>query len=100
MVVGRQQETTMSEADRPKIEAILHDVQEEVFRALFLHPRPTASAHEGLSVLEEEVAELRQIVYSKQRDRDLDEMRKEAVQVAAMAVKFVLHVCDEGRGRE
>lgn len=57
-----------------------------------------ASAHEGFAVLLEEVDELKAHVWTKQKDRDLVEMRKEVIQVAAMAVKFA-QMIDEGRGQ-
>lgn len=60
---------------------------------------PFHSAHEGLSIIEEELEELRTHVYTNQKRRDLDGMRHEAIQLAAMAVKFVHSVCDAGRGR-
>ena len=55
------------------------------------------SAHEGFSVLKEEVDELWDEVKAKQGQRDLNKMRKEAIQVAAMAMRFVLDICDSGR---
>ena len=48
---------------------------------------------EGLAILEEEVAELRAEV--RRRNRDPEAMRREAVQVAAMAVRFVRDVLEE-----
>lgn len=56
------------------------------------------SAHEGFAVLLEEVDELKEHVWMRQSKRDLEAMRKEAVQVVAMAIKFV-QMIDEGRGR-
>jgi NTP pyrophosphatase (non-canonical NTP hydrolase) len=56
------------------------------------------SAHEGYSILMEEVDELWTHVKVNQKRRDLAEMRAEAIQVAAMAVKFV-EMIDSGRGR-
>lgn len=58
------------------------------------------SAHEGFAVLKEEVDELWDEVKINQKDRDLAKMRKEAKQVAAMALRFMLDVCDEGAGRK
>lgn len=50
------------------------------------------SAHEGYAVLKEEVDELWAEV--KDRNADKAKMRKEAIQVAAMALRFVEDVCD------
>lgn len=81
----------------------MHDVLDaignEVERATAAWP-PYNSAHEGYAVLLEEVDELKAHVWMNQKRRDLDAMRKEAIQVAAMAVRFVLDVCTEERGRK
>lgn len=61
---------------------------------------PFNTAHEGIAVLMEEVDELWEHVKTNQRKRDLQEMRKEAIQVAAMAVRFAMEVCTEERGRK
>lgn len=61
---------------------------------------PFNSAHEGYAVLAEEVDELWQHVKTNQKRRDLVLMRKEAIQVAAMALRFALEVSDEERGRK
>ena len=58
---------------------------------------PFNSAHEGYAILAEEVDELWAHVKVNQKKRDLDAMRAEAIQVAAMAVKFV-QMIDAGRG--
>jgi glutamyl-tRNA reductase len=57
------------------------------------------SAHEGWAVIWEELDELWDEVRAKQGARDVAKMRKEAVQVAAMAMRFVLDVCDSERGQ-
>lgn len=51
---------------------------------------PFNSAHEGYAVLKEEVDELWQEVKHGSRHRQ----REEATQVAAMAVRFLIDVCD------
>ncbi len=59
---------------------------------------PFNSAHEGYGVLLEEMDELKAHIWTRQDKRDLAAMRAEAIQVAAMAVKFV-EMIDAGRGR-
>ncbi len=61
---------------------------------------PFNSAHEGFAILLEEVDELKAHVWTNQKRRDLEAMRKEAIQVAAMAMRFALEVCDETKGRK
>jgi hypothetical protein len=50
------------------------------------------SAHEGYAVLAEEVDELWDHVKVQQGKRDVVEMTYEAVQVAAMALRFIVDV--------
>lgn len=58
------------------------------------------SAHEGYAVLAEELDELWDHVKTNQKRRDIAAMKKEALQVAAMAMRFALEVCDEVNGRK
>ncbi len=57
------------------------------------------SAHEGYAVLLEEVDELWEHVKMKQSKRDIIEMRKEAIQIAAMAIRFAVDICNDKDGR-
>lgn len=72
---------------------IVKEVHFEVGRASKLFP-PFNSAHEGYGVLKEEVDELWDEI--KKKKPDTENLRKEAIQVAAMAVRFVLDVTDQG----
>ena len=77
-------------------DSILSEVCEELARA---EAWPAFhSAHEGYAMLLEEVDELWEHVKVNQKKRALGAMRAEAIQVAAMAVKFV-RMIDCGRGR-
>lgn len=76
----------------------LVEVEAEVASATAFWPAMN-SAHEGYGVLMEEVDELWDHVKVKQKNRDLVAMRKEAIQVAAMAVRFAAEVTDEVGGR-
>jgi len=61
---------------------------------------PFNSAHEGFAVLKEEVDELWDHVKTNQKKRDIAAMRKECIQVAAMAMRFALEICNETNGRK
>lgn len=61
---------------------------------------PMHSAHEGYAVMLEEVDELWTHVKTKQKLRDLEGMKKEALQVAAMALRIAHECCDEVTGRK
>ena len=74
------------------IPSLLDIVHAELLRATKLHG-PFASAHEGYAVLKEEADELWDEI--KKRDRDSRKMLHEAVQVAAMAIRFANDVCVE-----
>ncbi len=57
---------------------------------------PFVSAHEGWAVIAEELDELWEQVRFPQRDRNRESMRKECVQIAAMAARFAIELCDTG----
>lgn len=56
---------------------------------------PYNSAHEGYGVIAEEFRELEEWVFMKQKNRDPEKMRKEARQLAAVAIRFMVEVCNE-----
>lgn len=64
----------------------VQEIRNEVDRARGLHD-PMNTPHEGYAVILEELDEL--WVEIKKKKPDTQEMRKEAIQVAAMAVRFI-----------
>ena len=54
------------------------------------------SAHEGYAVIKEELDELWEEVRKKKEKRNIPQMRRECVQIAAMAVRFIYDVCNQG----
>lgn len=70
---------------------VLTEVGEELGRALRKHEKVN-SAHEGYAVILEELDELWDEVKVRANKRRTKKMRKEAIQVAAMAIRFVLDV--------
>jgi hypothetical protein len=63
-------------------------VQQEVARACLLHPEAFQSPHEALAIIEEEFLEFRAEVFKKRCDGEA--MRIEAMQLAAMCVRFLV----------
>jgi hypothetical protein len=76
---------------------IAEEIENEFYRAIQRFPA-MASGHEGWAILREEVDELWEEVKHNKRppDQYIRSMRKEAIQVAAMAMRFVIDVCDSG----
>jgi|GEM_PF-3320153 len=76
---------------------VLLDVMHELCEARTHFPA-MRSAHEGFAILKEEVDELWEEVRNKSLNRtstNLLAMRREAIQVAAMAMRLILDVCDK-----
>lgn len=83
-------------ADFCKHDKINSEVLDEILRARETLEFPKFnSPHEGLSVIEEEFLELQEAVYwGKKKDPTWKEnMKKEAIQLAAMAICFAAEVC-------
>lgn len=78
--------------DLHEVQAAIESVTRELFRAATLHPGRQASLHEGYAVLLEEVDEVWDLVKMKAQDRPAGAVRKELIQVAAMAIRAILEV--------
>jgi hypothetical protein len=61
---------------------------------------PMRSAHEGYALILEEIDELKAHIWYKQGRRDIAAMRKEATQVAAMAMRFMIDIGNETEGQK
>ena len=57
---------------------------------------PFHSAHEGYAVIKEELDELWEEIKKKAVERDPEKLQKEAVQIGAMAARFIIDICLEG----
>ena len=88
----------MSTDRKQALELAINDVSQEIMSARSKWPAFN-SAHEGYAVALEEVEELWACVMVKQKDRDLDKMRREAIQAAAMFTAFAAECCGEKSGR-
>jgi NTP pyrophosphatase (non-canonical NTP hydrolase) len=92
MIKGRMMPRTEAEAHarslRPVISNVLQEVFDELQKAYAKFGKQQASPHEGYAVLQEEVDELWDEIKAD-RGR-LPTARKEAVQAAAMAVRYIV----------
>jgi hypothetical protein len=77
----------------------INDVAIEIMSARSKWPA-FHSAHEGYAVALGEVYQLLEHVMRKQGERDLDAMRREAIQCAAMFAAFAAECCGETAGRK
>lgn len=77
-----------------KVGGALADLVVEIEMATEKFPAMN-SHHEGFAILKEEVDELWDWVKKKPEARDLNAMRKEAIQIAAMAIRFIADTCYE-----
>lgn len=71
---------------------LLNEIQTEYERSNSKYPA-FHSTHEGYAVIAEEVDELWDLVRQNKGVQGNDQFRKECIQIAAMAVKFVKSLC-------
>jgi hypothetical protein len=94
----RQRPRTIKPYDFAQYEYAARMAVEEVVRARSMFG-PMYNMHEGYAIILEEQDEVKEIVWQKQKNRDLVAARKEAIQCAAMWIAFAVEVCNEERGR-
>jgi glutamyl-tRNA reductase len=70
----------------------LRCVEEELDKATDTWPN-MASAHEGYAIIKEELDELWEEIKLNPSKRNVDRLRSEATQVAAMAIRFLKDLC-------
>lgn len=76
------------------IDNILDNITNELFNATLKYSKFN-SFHEGYAVILEELDELWNEVKKKPHLIDKDNMRKEAIQIATMAIRFIIDLCDK-----
>lgn len=89
----------MSFKNTIKIQSVAHEVAAEVERAAELFA-PMRGPHEALGTIMEEFDEFKDEVYAFNLGKGRDTrpaMRTELIQLAAMAIRAVVDVIDEGR---
>lgn len=74
--------------DKSIVYALAEEIGEEAVRADEIFPSFN-SPHEGLAVIWEEFEELKAEVFKKQSESNYEAMRKEAIQLGAMALRFI-----------
>ena len=72
-----------------KLISIVLEIATEVKRARSLFPEKFHNQHEGYAVILEEIDELWDEIKKNQKNYDLPAQRKEAIQAAAMLVRFI-----------
>ena len=75
-----------------KINEALNDIHNEACRAAKLYPS-FVSYHEGYAVLKEEVDELWDEIKKSKPGANSEKIKKEAIQVGAMALRFLVDLC-------
>ncbi len=98
MKEGEQQPAKVIGVATSDVERVLVDARTELLQAQRNWPT-WHTAHEGYAVMLEELDELKAHVWKHPRTRDVEDMRREAIQVAAAALRFALEICDGERGR-
>ena len=89
MTTHTRDSATQNESEQVVQDAVsLNDVAKELQRARQSFHGTFASAHEGYAVILEELDELKADCFMKRELRSKHRLRSEAIQVAAMALRF------------
>lgn len=80
-----------------RVDQALRRIEQEFHKAQQAHP-PMASVHEGYAVILEELDELWDEVKQRPSKRVISAIRLEAIQVAAMALRFLVDLVPEENG--
>lgn len=65
------------------------------FQRAIKYYRPMTSYHEGYAIIKEEMEELWDEIKRKPSSRNKKRLQEEAVQVGAMALRFLYDLCEE-----
>ena len=76
------------------MQKVLDLVKEECFRADSLHG-PLKFPHQAYGLMLEELDELWDEIKKKRENRNFNDMQREAIQLAALAVRFIHDLCKE-----
>lgn len=73
---------------------LAEEIDDELYKARSKN-RPFNSSHEGYAVILEELDELWEEVRKKRSERDLEHMKRECIQIAAMSIRFIQDLIEE-----
>jgi len=75
-----------------RIEQAQADIKAELLRAKTLFPTSFVNQHEAYAVILEELDELWDEIKKNQKNYDIEAQRKEAVQLSAMVLRFIVEL--------
>ena len=76
------------------VNKMLEEIRDELISAIVKF-HPFNSGHEGYGVILEELEELWGEIKNSKETKGNEAMRKEAIQIAAMSLRFIVDLCEE-----